>query len=76
MLDQSPTDRPILADMLKIPESQLSYITGVKPGHGILKVGSALIPFANEFPEDTELYKLITTKQDEVFQQKQEKAAG
>lgn len=77
MLNQSPTDRPILADMLNIPESQLTYITGVKPGHGLIKVGSALIPFANEFPVDTELYKLITTKQDEVFEQRQkEKAAG
>lgn len=77
MLNQSATDRPILADMLHIPETQLSYITGAEPGHGLLKVGSALIPFANDFPEDTKLYQLMTTKQDEVFEQKQkEKAAG
>lgn len=71
MLNQSGTDRPILADMLKIPESQLPYITGVRPGHGLLKVGSALIPFGNEFPKDTELYQIITTNQDEIQRHKQ-----
>ena len=71
MLNQSGTDRPILANMLKIPESQLPYITGVRPGHGLLKVGSALIPFGNEFPKDTELYQIITTNQDEIQKSKQ-----
>lgn len=70
MLNQSPTDSQILAQLLHIPETQLQYITGVKSGHGLLKVGSSLIPFANEFPSDTELYSLMTTKQDEVIQNK------
>ena len=77
MLNQAPTDTVILADMLHIPETQLSYINGAEPGHGLLKVGSSLIPFANDFPTDTKLYQLMTTKQDEVFKQQQkEKAAG
>lgn len=74
MLNQSSTDRPVLAKLLNIPDSQLSYITGAKPGHGLLKVGSALIPFANDFPKDTMLYRLMTTNQDEVFEQKQMQA--
>lgn len=76
MLNQAPSDRSELAELLSIPDNQLSYITGAKTGHGLLKVGSSLVPFANEFPKDTELYRLMTSKQDEVFQQKQEKAAG
>ena len=31
-------------------------------GHGLIKVGSALVPFENKFPKDTKLYKLMTTK--------------
>ncbi|MFR3831759.1 MAG: hypothetical protein ACLTDI_11415 [Acutalibacteraceae bacterium] len=39
-----------------------AYITNVGAGHGLIKVGSSLIPFANKFPKNTKLYKLMTTK--------------
>ena len=29
---------------------------------GSSKVGSSLVPFANKFPKNTKLYKLMTTK--------------
>lgn len=35
-------------------------------GHGLIKVGSSLVPFANKFPKNTKLYKLMTTKPGEV----------
>ena len=28
----------------------------------VIKVGSSLVPFANKFPKNTKLYKLMTTK--------------
>ncbi len=34
----------------------------VDAGHGLIKVGSSLVPFANRFPKNTKLYKLMTTK--------------
>jgi len=40
----------------------MSYITNVEAGHGLIKVGSSLVPFANKFPKNTKLYKLMTTK--------------
>ena len=30
--------------------------------YGLIKVGSSLVPFANKFPKNTKLYKLMTTK--------------
>ena len=36
--------------------------TNVDAGHGLIKVGSSLVPFANKFPKNTKLYKLMTTK--------------
>lgn len=62
MLNQASTDRAELAKLLNISDLQLSYITNVGSGEGLLKIGSSLIPFSNKFPKDTELYKLMTTK--------------
>ncbi len=62
MLNQAATDRIKLAELLNISELQLSYITNVEAGHGLIKVGSSLVPFSNKFPRNTKLYKLMTTK--------------
>ena len=62
MLNQASTDRLELAKLLNISDTQLSYITNVDAGHGLIKVGSNLVPFANKFPKNTKLYKLMTTK--------------
>lgn len=66
MLNQASTDRLELAKLLNISDLQLSYITNVDAGHGLIKVGSSLVPFANKFPKNTKLYKLMTTKPGEV----------
>ena len=62
MLNQASTDRLELANLLSISELQMSYITNVGAGEGLLKIGSSLIPFANKFDKNTKLYKLMTTK--------------
>ena len=62
MLNQAATDRVELAKLLNISDLQLSYITNVDAGHGLIKVGSSLVPFANKFPRNTKLYRLMSTK--------------
>ena len=66
LLNQASTDRIELAKLLNISDLQMSYITNVGAGQGLLKVGSSLVPFINKFPRNTELYKLMTTKFGEV----------
>lgn len=66
MLSQAPTDQQELVNLLRISEQQLGYITNAEAGHGLIKVGGALVPFINHFPANTELYKLMTTKQGEM----------
>ena len=66
MLNQASTDRIELAKLLNISDLQMSYITNVNAGEGLIKIGSSLIPFVNRFPKNTELYKLMTTKLSEV----------
>ena len=67
ILNQASTDRAELAKLLNISDQQLSFITNVEAGHGLLKVGNSLIPFVNKFPKNTELYRLMSTKLNEVF---------
>ena len=66
MLNQASTDRAEHAKLLNISQLQMSYITDVNAGHGLIKVNKSLIPFENQFPKDTELYRLMTTKINEV----------
>ena len=62
MLNQGGTDREDLANLLQISDDQMKHITNVDAGHGLIKVGSDLVPFERKFPRNTELYKLMTTK--------------
>ncbi len=62
MLNQASTDRLELARLLNISDNQLSYITNVDFGRGLIKCGSAIVPFLDVFPRNTQLYKLMTTK--------------
>jgi len=62
MLNQASSDRQELAKLLNISDEQMSYITNSQAGCGLIKYGSSLVPFINEFPKNTKLYKLMTTK--------------
>lgn len=67
MLNQSPLDREQLSDLLEISEMQQEYITDAKPGSGLIKVNGNLIPFENDIPTSSPIYKLLTTKPDEAI---------
>ena len=70
MLSQAASDREKLSQLLNISPEQMSYVTNADAGCGLMRYGSALVPFVNKFPKDTMLYELITTKPGEgVFKQ-------
>lgn len=66
MLNQAPTDRIELAKLLHISDNQLSYITNVGFGKGLLKCGNSIVPFVDNFPKNTRLYRLMSTKPGEI----------
>ena len=66
MLNQAGGDRQILAKQLGISPYQLSYVTQSAAGEGLLFHSNTIIPFIDRFPKDTELYRIMTTKLDEV----------
>lgn len=66
MLNQAAPDRLELANLLNISSQQLSYVTNSDEGEGLLFAGNSIIPFIDKFPTETKLYKMMTTKIEEV----------
>ena len=66
MLNQASGDRQILAKQLNISPHQLSYVTHSGEGEGLLFYGNIILPFVDRFPKDTELYRVMTAKPNEV----------
>ena len=63
MLNQAASDRDKLSHLLKIPENMMSFVTGAPAGSGLIYCGlNGSLPFKDDFPTDTKLYKLMTTK--------------
>ena len=71
MLNQAAGDRQILAKQLNISQHQLSYVTHSGEGEGLLFYGNVILPFVDRFPQDTELYRIMTTKLSEVTEAKE-----
>ena len=72
MLNQAGGDRQILAKQLGISTHQLSYVTHSSEGEGLLFYGSTILPFVDHFPKNTELYRIMTTKPQEMTPQMKE----
>ena len=66
MLNQAGGDRQILAKQLNISPHQLSFVTNSNEGEGLLFYGNTIIPFKDQFPKDTQLYRIMTTKPNEI----------
>ena len=66
MLNQAQGDREILAKQLNISPQQMNYVTHSNAGEGLLFYGNTVLPFIDHFPQDTELYRVMTTKPGEV----------
>lgn len=62
MLNQSSEDLKILAGMLNISETQMGFVTGAEAGEGLLFAEKVIVPFVDRFPEESYLYKLMSTK--------------
>ena len=71
MLNQASEDRGNLEKRRNISPHQLSYVTNSGEGEGLLFYGNVILPFIDRFPTDTELYRIMTTKLNEVVATKE-----
>lgn len=62
MLNLSLMDRNVLQEILHLSKGDMEYVTNVEAGHGLIYTGSQCLPFEDEFPKTTELYKIMSTK--------------
>jgi len=65
MLNQAPNDSALLGELLDISDEQLDHVTDTGPGCGLIRYGSSIVPFINQFPKNTKLYRLMNTKPSE-----------
>lgn len=65
MLNQSSENLNQLAKMLNISEMQTGFVKGADAGSGLLFAEKIIVPFRDRFPEESYLYKLMSTKFDE-----------
>lgn len=63
MLSQAANDREDLARILKIPDTLMKFVEAAPIGSGLIYCGrNGSLPFKDDFPTDTKLYRLMTTK--------------
>ena len=65
MLNLDPYTRMQMQSMYSISRTEIEYVDGVGPGQGLIYNGTDIIPFINDFPKDTKLYRAMTTKPDD-----------
>ena len=69
LLSQAQGDRQILAKQLGISPHQLSYVTHTNSGEGVLFCWNTTIPCGDRFPQNTELYAIMTTRPEDKKQE-------
>ncbi len=65
LLNQSPDDREILGEKFNLSGQQLEYVTGSGRGCGLIRYDNVVIPFVDDYPEDTKTYALMNTRPQE-----------
>ena len=63
LMSINQTSRKGIAQIFHMPEETMQYVTNARPGHGIIHTSDfGNIPFGHDFPKDSKIYKIITTK--------------
>lgn len=62
LFNQKGQDREILKEFLELSDEQVKHISNSKPGTGLLIYNGIAAPFKDDFPKETELYKVMNTK--------------
>jgi len=60
-IKQANTDSSKMAEVIRVSDAQLRFVTNSQSGMGLLKCGNVVIPFDNQIIKETGLYKLYST---------------
>ena len=75
LLGQSASDAAALGEVIKLSERQVAMMRNAGPGEGLLVAGGKIIPFENRIPTDSAIYRMVTTKLDDLIQYSNEGGA-
>lgn len=76
LLGQSASDAAALGEVIKLSERQVAMMRNAGPGEGLLVAGGKIIPFENRIPTDSAIYRMVTTKLDDLIQYSNEDGRG
>lgn len=78
LLGQSSSDAAALGEVVKLSERQVATIRNAGPGEGLLVASGKVIAFTNVIPQDTHVYRMVTTKIDDLnaYRAEREAASG
>ncbi len=68
LLKQRGEDKRILQEELGLSGEELKFVIGQPAGHGLIIFGTTVVPFKDDIPKDSLLYKNVTTKLGEAQQ--------
>ena len=52
-----------------ISTQQAAHISNSGPGQGLIFFGNVILPFVDDFPQDNELYSIMTTRPGEAVRE-------
>lgn len=68
LLAQEETDAQVLQELFAFSEQQARYFRSAPAGHGLIRLGSSVVPFDGTIPTNTQMYQLFSTKfREEVY---------
>lgn len=62
LLAQKEEDLSIITKMFNLSDNQAKYLNIDEPGKGLIRNGKRVIPFANQIPTASEMYRICSTK--------------
>ena len=70
LFGQSAADRKILVRELGLSPGEEECLKDVRPGEGLMIYGGTVVPISNQYPKDSPLYQLMTTRLTDLKEEK------
>lgn len=72
LLGQSASDALALGEVIRLSDRQVAILRNAAAGEGLLVAGGKIVPFTNTIPRDSAIYRMVTTKLDDLNEYRDE----
>lgn len=74
LLGQSASDAAAVGEVVKLSDQQIGILRNAQPGEGLIVASGKIVPFVNVIPKDTHIYRMVTTKIDDLNEYRAEES--